>query len=347
MTKEPRVPKVPTVREVAARAGVSAMTVSNVLNAKRGKVSPETVERVRKAMDELGFVRNAPASALKSRRSDIVALVYPSNPEPLANPHDAAFLGAVECEVSGRGRHLMIWAAKDVAGTAENLRTWKMDGAILYGTFGGEVDDLHRRLQGVPLVFVDNYSDSPDVRRVGVDDRGGGELAARHLLDRGHRRLGFVGPPIGDVGVVRERYDGFAAVAAEYGVREQDIRRYECNPRFEDGWQRARLLCAEREEDRPTGLFATADIIAVGMLNGFRSKGIDVPGQVSVIGFDDIPQAEHGLPALSTIHQDVAKKAREAVEMLIRLIEHPEASDGQVTLEVELVERDTVRRLAP
>ena len=328
-----------TLRDIAREAGVSAMTVSNVIRGRHDKVSTATVERVRAIVAKHRFVPNASARALSSNRSKIIALVYPSSLEPLANQHDAAFVGAVEHQVSDGGRHLMIWAAKDVVRTADNLRTWRMDGAIFYGTLGSEVDDLHRRLD-VPIVFVDNYSESPLVNRVGIDDYRGGFLAARHLLDAGHRTLGFVGPLTHDVGVVRERYRGFRAATDAAGEQADEIRVIECDPGFQDG--RDVAVGLSTDPARPTGLFATADIIAIGLLNGFLSSGVDVPGQVSLIGFDDIPEATHGLPALSTIRQDVGAKACAAVERLVGLIELDLDPGDQVTLPVQLIQRATV-----
>ena len=172
---------------------------------------------------------DAAASALSSKRSDIIALVYPSTAEPLAT-HDAAFIGAVEHHVRAAERHLMIWATEDAVKTADKLRSWRVDGAIFYGTLGSEVDDLDRRLH-IPLVFVDNYSDSPRVNRVGIDDYQGGRLAAEHLIEAGHRTLGFVGPLRHDVGVVRERYRGFQAAIGAADERVDELR-VECDPTF-------------------------------------------------------------------------------------------------------------------
>jgi LacI family transcriptional regulator, galactose operon repressor len=355
--------RAPTVRNVAEKAGVSAMTVSNVIN-RPEKVSPGLVERVREAMIDLGFVPNASARVLTSNRSPvtrsgIIALVYPSNDELLANQHDAAFLGAVEHHVSRTGRHLMIWPAKDAVQTAEKLRSWQMDGAIFYGTLGSEIDKLHELLD-VPMVFVDNYSESPRVVRVNIDDERGGLLAARRLLEAGHRRLGFVGPisddddgvvgerfrgfgeatddvPIHDVGVVYERYRGFAAAVEAVGGQVEKI---PCNPRFEDG--RARAVKLSSNPGRPTGLFATADIIAIGLLKGFQNSHIKVPDQVSLIGFDDILEAGHVVPELTTIRQDIDAKARVAVERLGGLIEPDSAPSEKDMPEVKLIERDTV-----
>ena len=177
------------------------------------------------------------------------------------------------------------------------------------------------------------------VRRVGVDDYRGGLLAARHLLDAGHRTLGFVGPLQHDVGVVRERYRGFRAAIEDAAEPVREVR-FERDPGFEDGRRLAIELSTE--PDRPTGLFATADILAIGLLNGFRRTGVDVPGQVSLIGFDDIPEAGRVLPDLSTIRQDVGEKARVAVESLLGRME-PDADPGvDVRLTVELIQRSTV-----
>jgi LacI family transcriptional regulator len=187
-------------------------------------------------------------------------------------------------------------------------------------------------------VFVDNYSESPLVNRVGIDDRQGGVLAAQHLLDKGHRTLGFVGPPIPDVGVICERHLGFTEAARG---RVDEIHTFECDPRFEDG----RDLAAKRlstDPARPTGLFATADVIAIGLLNGFLRSGISVPGQVSLIGFDDIPEASHGRPELTTIHQDVGAKARAAVKRLVELMKPDPDPRDPLPLDVQLMQRDTV-----
>jgi LacI family transcriptional regulator len=319
------------------------MTVSNVINRRDHKVSPAMRKRVREKIDELGFVSDASARVLKTRRSNIIALVYPSDPALLSNQHDAVLLGAVEQHVSEGDRHLMIWAARNVVATAGNLRRWRIDGAICYGTYNTQVDDLVEK-SDVPIVFVDNYSESPLVKRVRVDDYRGGELAAERLLEAGHRRLGFVGPPIDEVGVVSERYRGFQAAIAASRKRVDQVR-VECAPRFEDAAESVRLLTTRA--DPPTGVFAAADIIALGLLNGFLSNGIGVPDQVSLIGFDDIPEASRGVPsrgvpALTTIHQNVAEKARAAVEMLDDLIEHDGHVPNRPPLPVKLVERDSV-----
>ena len=332
-----------TVRDIAREAGVSAMTVSNVINGRHEKVSAATARRVREVMERLGYVPSAPARALSSKSSNVVALVYPgetSGYEPLANPHDSAFIGEIERQVSRSGRYLMIHAAENVITTAANLRTWHVDGAIFLGTIASEVDELRKRYE-VPMVFVDNYSPSPSVHTVGIDDFKGGYLAGRHLIEAGHERLAFVGPEIEGAGVLRQRLLGFSKALAEGGRRPEDLLVLRCDSHFRDGMELAFRLAPD--PGRPTGIFTTADIIAIGLLKGFLTSGVRVPGDVSLIGFDGLPETTYVLPAVSTIHQDVSAKARAAVDALLALLDP--ASDepsGRITLDVELVARETV-----
>lgn len=331
-----------TLRDVASDAGVSQMTVSNVVNGRHEKVSAATIARVQESIARLGYVPNASARALSAKSSSIIALVYQSVDEgvhALSNPHDSVFVGEVERRVSSSGRYLMIQSARDVVSTAANLRTWNVDGAIFLGTFGHEVDALRDQFD-VPMVFVDNYSRSPRVSNIGVDDFGGGYVAATQLLYAGHRSFAFVSPEFGDEGVVRQRYDGFLAALRERGIKRVPTM-IQTATTFEDGFAVAQSLVKRRS--KATGVFATADIIAIGMLKGFASLDVRVPDDVSIIGFDDLPECQHVTPALSTIRQDVPAKAHSAVEVLERLITAgPTAPAERLTLEVHYTARDTV-----
>ncbi|WP_147525087.1 LacI family DNA-binding transcriptional regulator [Cellulomonas timonensis] len=332
-----------TVRDIAREAGVSPMTVSNVVNGRHSKVSPATVDRVREVMDRLGYVPSAPARALSAKNSKLVALVYGGEDVrrlPLSNPHDSVIVGEVERHVSMSGRYLMIHAAEDIVTTAANLRTWHVDGAIFLGTVADEVDELRERYD-VPMVFIDNYSSSPAVSNIGIDDFRGGYLAAQHLIAQGHERLCFVGPQIRVGGVVHQRYAGWAQALDDAGLPVRPEQVIACHPDFDEGRDLAVRLAAT--DDRPTGIFATADILAIGLLHGFRISGVDVPADVSIVGFDDLPESARSNPPLTTIRQDVPAKARAAVEALVGLMEDPDGAEARrVTLGVELVARDTV-----
>jgi LacI family transcriptional regulator len=330
---------VTTIRDIAAEAGVSAQTVSNVINGRTSRVSAATGERIRAIMRRRGFVPNGPATALSGSRSNIVALLHAGKSERRQpSPHDSIFLDEVERRVSAAGRYLMIRSADDVVVIAAELRSWRVDGAIILGTLTSEADELQAAL-GLPLVFVDNYSTSTNIRGVGIDDFKGGELAGRHLIGAGHRRLALVAPGVDQPGVLHQRYAGFRDAVAAAGLGADSLTLMDCEPFFDDGVALGRTLAGLA--NRPTGIFATADVIAIGLLKGLLESGVRVPEEVSLVGFDDLPEARYVTPSLTTVHQDIPGKAEAAVRMLLRVIDDEPPADV-ARLDVELAVRGTV-----
>lgn len=332
-----------TVRDIAAAANVSPMTVSNVINGHQDRVSTHTEKRVRAIMKEMGYVPSAQARALSSNRSNVIALVFQSHSDddPAGtNPYDAAVIAQVERLTTSAGRYLMIHGSDDVAKTTDKLKSWNVDGAIVLGTVATEVDALQRH-SGIPMVFLDNYSSTPGISTVGIDDRKGGYLAGRHLLELGHRDIGFVCPGMQQGGVVEQRYEGFCRALAEYSQGSSQVRVYECDGTFESGVSLAGELA--HDAARPTALFATADIIALGLLKGFLSNDLQVPRDVSLVGFDGLDATLYVTPCLTTVGQDVRAKVGIAVATLFSLIDG-EHQDEQTrpTLDVVLLERETV-----
>lgn len=332
-----------TIRDIAAEAGVSAMTVSNVINGRMAKVSPATAQRVRAIMQAQGFVPNGPATALSAKRSNIVALVHAGKvARRQPSPHDSIFVDEVERRLTAAGRFLMIRSADDVALTAAELRSWRIDGAVILGTFTSDADEVQAKL-AMPLVFVDNYSTSSQIQRVGIDDFKGGLLAGRHLLQAGHRRLALVAPGVDQPGVIHQRYAGFCAALAEAGIPLEDLDLIDCEPYFDDGVALGTELAGRR--NRPTGIFATADIIAIGLLKGLLEAGLAVPEDVSLVGFDDLPEARYVSPSLTTIRQDIPAKAEASVATLLAMIEGGRVGET-VCLDVDLARRGSVAQLA-
>ncbi len=338
----------PTLSDVAAEAGVTKMTVSNVINGRRDQVSEATYERVMEVVQRLGYVRNATARSLSANRSGIIAFVYQSRSSDevaLGNPHDSILLGEVERSVSAAGLHLMVQSAESPIAAVEKLRSWNVDAAIFLNTVTPDIEKLRAR-HDVPLVFVDNYSQSPLISVVGVDDFRGGELAGKHLTRLGHRRLAWFGPQRIAGEVMDQRLAGFRHGLSGDGVQLDPEWIVDCDLTFESAVEMGERIAVR--PDRPTAVFAGADILAVGLVKGLMHRRVHVPTQVSIVGFDDLPLSRQVTPELTTVRQDVRAKGRAAVELALRQLERLDGGrrPERRRLDVELMVRKTTRRLS-
>jgi len=325
-----------TLKDVARVAGVSKMTVSNVLNGRSGQVSEETSRRVMEAVKKLRYEGNAAARALSAAKSGIVVFVYPgpdSKQFGFGNPHDSLLLHAIEQRISGAGRHLMVRSsANDVSTTARAIGSWNAEGAIFYGVLADEVPKL-RASHNVPMVFVDAVGPEPTAT-VGIDDKLGGYLSTKHLLDAGHRRIAFVGPLDPRRQVVQDRCAGFEQAMAE--VPGAVAATFYSDTEFTFARQTADQVLTDQRAF--TAAVATADTIAVGLMRAVQGQGLNVPRDFSVIGFDDIFLAEMVSPPLTSVRQDVLEKGRRAADLLLSQL-----ANGQTTEHVILTPRLTVR----
>jgi len=326
-----------SIKEVARRAGVSVGTVSNVLN-RPDIVRPEKRQRVLAAIHELGFVRNESARQLRAGRSRTIGLVVldVANPfftdvargaELAADEHN---LVVVLCDSGGQkareSRYLDHFEAQRVLGVL----------ITPVDTDGGRLDRLARL--GVPVVLVDRQAGDRGGCSVAVDDVGGGRLAATHLLDQGHRRLAYVGGPRSTPQVADRRLGATRAVATVPGA---DLRVFETpSLTFAAGRAAGDAVATMSPADRPTAVFCANDLLALGVLQAFTRHGVRVPGDVALIGYDDIEFAAAAAVPLSSIRQPREHLGRSAAELLLA-----EAFDGvghqhrQVVFEPELVVR--------
>lgn len=309
-----------SLRDVAAAAGVSRMTVSNVINGHHHKVSPTTIDRVRRAIADLEYIPDAQARSLATNRSRMLGLVvhHPDERrELLENLHDAILVGAVERAVSAAGFSFITASSSDVVSTARALGSWRTDGLIVYGSVSDEINELERT-QARPRVFLDNYSRDQQVRTVGVDDHQGGMAAGAHLLALGHRRLAFAGPLTSPAGVVAQRLAGLRASLAS--VEGADVVRLIDADHERGSAARAAddLLSAA---SRPSAVVASSDVLATELIGELLDRGVEVPGQISVMGFDDTAVCRWMRPQVTSVAQDIPAKATAAVELLIQLID--------------------------
>lgn len=298
-----------TSLDVAARAGVSQPTVSLVLSGNpRARVSARTREKVLRAAEELGYRPNVLARSLSRGRSYALGVIVPD----LRNPFFAEIVSGAQRVATEEGYAVLLCEAGTtaVAHQLETLRERQIDGVMIdaVGAATLPVDAL----AGLNVVLIDE----PSLRWPGVasDAQGAGRLAAQHLLALGHRRIGFLGPAT-DVHGFRMRERGFVEALRAAGVtlRSEWHRR---TPATVAGGRQAMQALFSSGGERPTAVFCVNDLVAIGALKACSERGVRVPGEMSIVGCDDIEMARLVTPELTT----VAVAARELGARAARLL---------------------------
>jgi LacI family transcriptional regulator len=326
-----------SVRDVAERAGVSIGTVSNVLN-RPDKVSAATIDRVRRAISDLGFVRNDAARQLRAGRSTAVGLVLLD----VGNPFFSELARGAEDRAAAAGFSIVLGNSYDKPERESRyldlFEEQRVHGVLLSPL--GEVTPrlLRLRERGIPAVLVDRTSPDPSFSSVSVDDVAGGQLAVAHLLSIGRRRIAFVGGPT-RIRQVADRLDGARkAIAAASDVSFEVLETTELT--VTAGREAAAVLLARPASARPDAVFAANDLIAVGLLQALYMQGsVLVPNELALIGYDDIGFAEATVVPLSSVRQPSALLGARAVEILLEVAADPARPAEQIVFQPELVVR--------
>ncbi len=330
-----------TIKDVARAAGVSVTTVSHVLNATR-HVAPRASARVRSAIAELGFRPSAVARALKADRTRSIGMLVTSS----TNPFFAEVIRGVEEGCFARGYSLILCNTGDVSERLESYLTTlvakRIDGLAVMTT---NLDQrfFHRlgERRPLPVVAIDTLN-VPDTTIVNDDSEAGGRLAGRYLVQRGFRRLAVIAG-MEDHPRSRERLAGFRAALAEAGLNLDPALVLPSDLTVGGGFAAMQALLDRSGEDPPEAVFCLNDLLAVGGLCALDKRGLRVPDDISIIGYDDIELAAYTVPPLTTIRQPAAEIGRRAAEILIAQIESGDVADS-VALAPALVERESVGR---
>ena len=325
------------------------MTISNVIHQNHARVSPATEERVRRILEKHQYVPNMAARTLSSKSSRIIALLLPIWYEDAASmlldPYAGQMVGHLEELLRAKDYYVMVCSFRDVEQVLTIRRTWQIDGMILIMP---HQDEITRRLileSECPLVVLDRYYEDLEMLSVGIDDRRGGYLATRHLLENGHREIGYIGPDLYGSSVIQDRYLGFRDALREYGVQEDPDWIFDHSFHQEGGEQAARSLL--RMAQRPTAMVASEDLIACGLIRGFAEAGETLPQALSVVGFDDSLPSRLITPALTTVAQNIRAKAELAAEELFAAIRDPAYRSHHTLLDISLQVRQSVARRNP
>ncbi|MCK2218995.1 LacI family transcriptional regulator [Actinomadura sp. ATCC 31491] len=336
-----------SIKEVARLAGVSVGTVSNVLN-RPDMVAPDTRERVQAAIAQLGYVRNGSARQLRAGRSRTLAVVALD----LANPFFIDVLSGVETAAQRDKLTVMVFNSSKDAEREERLLE-ELEEQRPLGVLITPVNDRGQRerldrlvSRGIPVVVFDNSSRVSHGCAVAVDDVLGGRLAGRHLLERGHRHIAYAGGPF-SVRQVEDRRDGLAGELGER-ARLTVIRLPDLN--VATGRTAGREIAELSPAARPTAVFCGNDLVALGVLQELTQRGLRVPDDVAILGYDDIDFAAAAAVPLSSIRQPREQIGHSATLMLLEEADQTSGHQHRhVIFQPELVERTSTaaRAAAP
>ncbi|MEU9832748.1 LacI family DNA-binding transcriptional regulator [Streptosporangium sp. NPDC048047] len=330
-----------TMEDVARLAGVSKMTVSNVVNDREG-VSDLVRRRVLEAIRQSGYRLNVSARSLRSGRTGVIGLAVPE----VEVPYFGHLAGLVIDAAGRRGYHVAIErtgaAEAGEAGALTRSRVLQFDALILSAV---ALDGLDERLTGAgfPVVMLGERDFGGRFDHVAMPNEEGMKAATVHLADRGCRRIGIVsGVPREGVNVVTRRYRGYLDGLAERGLSADPPLLFPLDGMTMEAGRDAahRMVDSGLDVD---GVVAVTDTVALGVLRGLADRGLRVPGDVRLIGFDDVPESRFLVPSLSSVAPDHRWMAEKAVELAVQRVRGPLRPAGEHVAPFELVVRESTR----
>ncbi len=336
-----RLEKAPTILDVAAAAGVSKSTVSNVVRG-AAEVSASTRSRVLDAIERLGYKPNALARHFVNQRTNILGLLVGD----LDNPYHAQMVRVAEREAFHAGYTTMLCNIEGDSALrgVDVLLAHRLAGVVLLlsGPRSRDLDEVLRR-EGIPIVLLgpgEEWADS-----VGAKDRPGGRMATEHLLGLGHRRIAYVRTPLVEPGADRHRHRGYALALRRADVEPLPVHSWAPGSEtIQVGRRELSLSEALAGPEAPTAVFVSNDLAAIALIEACEALGVRVPGDISVVGFDDIAIAALKRISLTTVAQSLEVQAEHAIALLLERIENPRLEPRRETVDVFLRERGSTAR---
>jgi LacI family transcriptional regulator len=327
----------PSIKDVAAFAGVSVGTVSNVLN-HPGRVSPDTVDKVRGAIKSLGFVRNDVARHLRAGDSRTIAMLVMD----AANPFFTDLAKGAEDQAATLGLSVVMGNTAESSERENNyldlFEEQRVRGVLISPS--GDVEERLLQLKkfGIPSVLVDRASTSGKLSSVSVDDEAGGRIAVNHLIESGRSRIGFVGGAL-DVPQVRDRLSGAREALDSHPGVSLDVYETSATTVLE-GRRVGEQIVALDTSARPDAIFAANDLVAIGLLQAFMAMPqIRVPDDIALIGYDDIDFSPSAIVPLTSIRQPSRLMGQTALDILNSEALDASAKPQEVVFQPELIVR--------
>lgn len=339
----------PNIKMIARKAGVSISTVSRVMNGSK-PVSPELQKRVYDAVKQMNYKPNSIARSLILNKTNLIGVVVPD----VSNSFHAQLLSGIEGYAAEADYGVIICNVyrKDTRRRYFNLMLERhVDGIILLHDNTLEEISAFQKTSSTPIIFASVPVEGAQIPFVGIDEVKAAYDAVNHLIAKGHRKIGLIYGECYALGTLRK--EGYRKALNEKDIPIREEFSVHCPSSVEYGYQSMEKLLDLK--DRPTAVFCVSDEIAVGALDCILDRGLKVPDDISLMGFDDIDLGQVVRPKLTTIHQPIYEIGREAAKLLINIIEQKDKHSGkaenlmatdiptQIILDHSLVERETVK----
>lgn len=331
------------IKDIAEQAGVSPTTVSNVIHGNTKKVSKATIEKIQKMLNEVSYVPSMGARMLAANRSRIIGVLLGGKADQRRSSQGDAFtnliIRALEHEIYNRNYYMMLHLSSTAEENLQLAATWNVEGLITIGLSTQDTLKIQSRCK-VPIVSIDNYYEKKAVANIGLNDWQGGFEMGAYLAEQGHQKMLFLSD--NDIGVDHFRWLGFQKALQDAGIECQEKNHIIFPEEY-----RNRMWFYEKNLKllmRADALFFASDYYALEAMNYLQDKGLEIPKDVSVAGFDDSEYAIIARPALTTVQQDVRQKGVAAVEKLFSFIDGEKDVPMSEQLPIQLMIRDSVMK---
>ena len=336
--------KAATIKDVARASGVSTATVSYVLNDGPRRVVPATRARVQAAIERLQYHPSTMARGMGRKRLDCLGVVFPQpHPGLVADSYFSAVLDGIIQAATERRQNVTLYTGLEWsgAGSLPAFRDRRVDGLLLIATLtdSGIVPALTDA--GLPFVLINGTSPDPRVSQVDIDNADAARQVVAHLAELGHRRIALLGGQSNSPSTAPRRA-GFLAAMQEFGLMAEDALMLEGS--YDRDWGRAGMARLLHLDAPPTAVFAGGDGIAAGAYTACADAGVSVPHQMSIVGFDDAPYAQHLAPPLTTVRHPLTQIGATAATVLLDRLDAAKDADSdlsgvQISLHGELIVR--------
>ncbi|MNM90645.1 putative HTH-type transcriptional repressor ExuR [compost metagenome] len=326
-----------TIKDIARAAGVSHTTVSRALNG-NPLIKADTRERILRIASEMSYVPNYSAKNLVTRRSHTIGLFFSSIDQGTSASFLVDAIKGIHQVLDEN--YLLAVNGIDSVGNLESIHPRRYDGVLVMSQ--SDMDNgfiYHVKSAGIPLVVLNRHLDDPAIMNVAADDRRGVREAVDHVYEMGHRRIAIIEGKSGFKSAA-ERKQGYLDSLIAQGLTLDPRYFAQGDYSIESGYAAmARLLSLP---DRPTAVFCCNDDMAIGAMNACYDRGLTVPDDLSLIGFDDIVFANYSTPPLTTVRKSVSAISREGMRLLLELMERPKTAPVQYLTATELIRRHSV-----